>query len=206
MRIAEDNLNCTFLRDMNKLPPDTYSQNTASLETLLVQFFEFYAQFDFQDKAISINEGMAVRKPNGLPLYIVNPLEQTLNVSRNVSYEECERIRMEVRNAAWQLETAMEEKTDDWGLLCLIERKTSRGLKKLLRVGNSQRLVSVKDLFKDDDSVPEENELKSKLEKLATKSEKSVAENSDKKEKGDGKFKNSSVANAVRRIRRQKWT
>ncbi|XP_048483365.1 poly(A) RNA polymerase, mitochondrial [Plutella xylostella] len=203
VRIAEDNLNCTFLRDMNKLPPDTYSQNTASLETLLVQFFEFYAQFDFQDKAISINEGTAVRKPNGLPLYIVNPLEQTLNVSRNVSYEECERIRMEVRNAAWQLETAMEEKTDDWGLLCLIERKTSRGLKKLLRVGNSQRLVSVKDLFKDDDSVPEENELKSKLEKLATKS---VAENSDKKEKGDGKFKNSSVANAVRRIRRQKWT
>ncbi|CAG9101584.1 unnamed protein product [Plutella xylostella] len=206
VRIAEDNLNCTFLRDMNKLPPDTYSQNTASLETLLVQFFEFYAQFDFQDKAISINEGTAVRKPNGLPLYIVNPLEQTLNVSRNVSYEECERIRMEVRNAAWQLETAMEEKTDDWGLLCLIERKTSRGLKKLLRVGNSQRLVSVKDLFKDDDSVPGENELKSKLEKLATKSEKSVAENSDKKEKGDGKFKNSSVANAVRRIRRQKWT
>ncbi|KAI5638202.1 cid1 family poly A polymerase domain-containing protein [Phthorimaea operculella] len=145
IKIAEDSVNCTFLRDLNKLPPDSYGQSSADLQTLLLQFFEFYSQFDFHDKAISINEGKPVRKPNALPLYIVNPLEQALNVSRNVSYEECERIRMEVRNAAWQLESSGEgNKADDWGLLGLIEQKTTRGLKKLLRVGNSHRLVSVK--------------------------------------------------------------
>lgn len=94
IRTAEDNVNCTFLRDMNKLPPDSYGRSDAKLETLLLQFFEFYAQFDFHNKAISVNEGAAVRKPSNLPLYIQNPLEQALNVSRNVSYEECERLKV----------------------------------------------------------------------------------------------------------------
>ncbi|KAI8432452.1 hypothetical protein MSG28_004844 [Choristoneura fumiferana] len=208
IRKAEDNLNCTFLRDANKLPLSAYSQNDASLETLLLQFFEFYAQFDFQGKAVSLNEGAAIRKPNALPLYIVNPLEQSMNVSRNVSYEECERLKLEVRNAAWQLEAALETgKTDDWGLLGLIEKKTTRGLKKLLRVGNSHRLVSVKDLFTNDEEQP--SSIKDKLEKLGKKSDrdsKTVREvavtTGDKKERI--KFKNSQVASEVYRIRRDK--
>ncbi|XP_063624954.1 poly(A) RNA polymerase, mitochondrial-like [Cydia splendana] len=199
IRIAEDNLNCTFLRDANKLPPTSYSQNDSSLETLLLHFFEFYAQFDFADKAISLNEGVAVRKPNALPLYIVNPLEQALNVSRNVSYEECERLKMEVRNAAWQLEAGLEgDKTDDWGLLGLIEKKSTRGLKKLLRVGNSQRLVSVKDLFtSEEDNQPVSNDIKDKLDRLARKG-------TNEKDKSKVKFKNSQVASEVYRIRRDK--
>lgn len=198
---------------MNKLPPECYGQNSASLQTLLLQFFEFYAQFDFQDKAISINEGHAIRKPNALPLYIVNPLEQALNVSRNVSFEECERLKAEVRNAAWQLEAGHDrQKAEDWGLLGLIEQKTTRGLKKLLRAGNSHRLVSVKDLFKDSDDNEPQDSLKSKLERLVTKSDKevdtSVKEMKDElvKEKRPPrmKFKNTSVASEVFRIRRDK--
>ncbi|XP_022827000.1 poly(A) RNA polymerase, mitochondrial isoform X2 [Spodoptera litura] len=213
IRIAEENLNCTFLRDMNKLPPECYAQNKVNLQTLLLQFFEFYSQFDFQDKAISINEGISVRKPNSLPLYIVNPLEQALNVSRNVSFEECERLKAEVRNAAWQLEAGMDkQKGDDWGLLGLVEKKTTRGLKKLLRVGNSHRLVSVKDLFNDtDDKIPEDS-VKSKVERLIPKTtqevEKSVKEMKDSfvKEKKPQKlkFKNSALASEVFRIRRDK--
>lgn len=210
VRISEDNLNCTFLRDANKLPPDVYSQNDASLETLLLQFFEFYAQFDFKEKAISLNEGTAIRKPNALPLYIVNPFEPSMNVSRNVSYEECERLKMEVRNAAWQLEASLESgRTDDWGLLGLIEKKTTRGLKKLLRVGNTHRLVSVKDLFANDEEQP--NTIKNKLDGFGKRSasgskDKTVREvaeaTSDKKERI--KFKNSQVASEVYRIRRDK--
>lgn len=208
IRLAEGNLNCTFLRDLNHLPKDTYSQNTDNLETLLFQFFEFYSQFDFQDKAISINEGVPIRKPNSLPLYIVNPLEQALNVSRNVSYEECERFKLEVRNAAWQLETFDGKKTDDWGVLSLIEKKTTRGLKKLLRAGNSQRLVSVKDLFRDDDEMEES---KVQIKKTDKEIETSVKEMKDGMI-GNGKeikelktkFKNTQVANEVYRIRRNK--
>ncbi|KAH9644730.1 hypothetical protein HF086_003835 [Spodoptera exigua] len=213
IRIAEENLNCTFLRDMNKLPSECYAQNKANLQSLLLQFFEFYSQFDFQDKAISINDGASVRKPNSLPLYIVNPLEQALNVSRNVSFEECERLKAEVRNAAWQLEAGMDkQKGDDWGLLGLIEKKTTRGLKKLLRVGNSHRLVSVKDLFNDTDDQISGNSLKSKVERLIPKTnqevEKGVQEmkNSFAKEKKPQKLKlkNSALASEVFRIRRDK--
>lgn len=199
VRLAEENLNCTFLRDMNKLPTDTYGQNKANLETLLLQFFEFYAQFDFHDKAISINEGVAIRKPNTLPLYIVNPLEQALNVSRNVSYEECERLKLEVRNAAWLLDAGLDgKKTDGWGILGLIERKSTRGLKNLLKVGNSHRLVSVKDLFNNDDD---------KIEKVNAKRDsemKQVLAQVDNKPKEKIKFKNTQVASEVYRIRRDK--
>ncbi|XP_026730146.1 poly(A) RNA polymerase, mitochondrial-like isoform X2 [Trichoplusia ni] len=219
VRIAEENLNCTFLRDMNKLPPECYSQNKANLQTLLLQFFEFYSQFNFQDKAISINEGTAIRKPNSLPLYVVNPLEQALNVSRNVSYEECERLKLEVRNAAWQLEAGLEgQKNDDWGVLGLVERKTTRGLKKLLRVGNSHRLVSVKDLFNDTEESVSKETLKNKLERLTPKSDTEIEKNvkemkdtlgKDKKDQKEQKvvkmkFKNNQIASEVFRIRRDK--
>ncbi|KAM3959697.1 poly(A) RNA polymerase, mitochondrial [Aphomia sociella] len=217
IRIAEENINCTFLRDMNKLPQECYSQNQLTLEALLLQFFEYYAQFDFQNKAISINEGCPVRKPNALPLYIVNPLDTTQNVSRNVSYEECERLKVEVRNAAWQLEAGLEgERSDDWGILGLIEKKTSRSIKKLLRAGNSHRLVSVKDLFTDNDENLSDEGLRSKLQRLTQRGNR-VDEKSAKelkvtvnKDSAVGmkdqkiKFKNSQVANEVLRIRRNK--
>lgn len=200
IRIAEENVNCTFVRDLNRLPPESYSQSQSNLQTLLLQFFEFYSQFDFQDKAISINEGAPVRKPNNLPLYIVNPLQQALNVSRNVSFEECERLKMEVRNAAWQLESCTEgDRADDWGLLSLIEKRTTRGLKKLLRVGNSHRLVSVKDLFNEDDGS--DKRLSKKSDNESTKVTQSVK--AEKKEQKI-KFKNSTIANEVYRIRRDK--
>lgn len=193
-------MNCTFVRDLNRLPPESYSQSQSNLQTLLLQFFEFYSQFDFKDKAISINEGASVRKPNNLPLYIVNPIEQTLNVSRNVSFEECERLKTEVRNAAWQLESCTEgDRSDDWGLLGLIEKRTTRGLKKLLRVGNSHRLVSVKDLFNEENDS--DKTLSKKSDKESAKVTKIV-----KVEKKDQKikFKNTTIANEVYRIRRDK--
>ncbi|XP_072929815.1 poly(A) RNA polymerase, mitochondrial [Epargyreus clarus] len=216
IRIAEDNLNCTFLRDASRLP--AASRGDHNLQTLLMQFFEYYAQFDFQDKAISVYEGNPVRKPNALPLYIVNPLEQALNVSRNVSYEELERLRLEVRNAAWQLEAGLEgKKGDDWGILGLIEQRSTRSLKKLLRVGNSHRLVSVKDLFNDKEDDPNSTEIKSKVQRLSKTEKDNVNELKDsvvkdeknsqnvkEKQTQSMKYKNTQVRNEVNRIRRGK--
>jgi len=79
--------------------------NTKSLETLFIGFFEFYSNFDFSTHAISLLNGMSVPKPDHFPLYIANPLEQGLNVSNNVSYDETERLRIEFCNAAWMLES-----------------------------------------------------------------------------------------------------
>lgn len=107
---------------MNKLDHET--KNTDSLETLLKQFFEYYSQFDFVSKAVCINESVALSKPEHSPLYIVNPLERGLNVSKNVSIEEMEKFKIELRNAAWTLE-AQQNRDSNWGLLSLFENTKS---------------------------------------------------------------------------------
>lgn len=118
-RIAEeDGLQCTFLRDLNLLK--FKKENTDSLDRLLIGFFEFYSQINFNECVISLNDAMLHPKPDNSAVYIVNPLEQTLNVTKNFSFQESERFRSEVRNAAWLLESGTNtSKTDDWGLVSL---------------------------------------------------------------------------------------
>ncbi|KAJ8963327.1 hypothetical protein NQ318_018798 [Aromia moschata] len=118
--VTEDGINCTFLRDMSKY--DGKTANTESLESLLCEFFEFYSQFDFSKKAVCLNEAVALTKPEHSAMYIVNPLERGLNVSKNVSLEEAERFKTEVHNALWVLESR-ENKVENWGLLSIFERK-----------------------------------------------------------------------------------
>lgn len=156
--ITEDGINCTFLRNLNLL--NHKIQNIDSLSSLLKQFFEFYSHFDFAKHAICLNEGVAITKPEHCAMYIVNPLERGLNVSKNVSLEEVERFKVEVKNAAWILESE-ENTTTNWGILGLFEttRKTA-GLGMLHYFSrNSQRLVDVNKLF--DESEQEELEFKS---------------------------------------------
>ncbi|KAH8269896.1 hypothetical protein KR044_000614 [Drosophila immigrans] len=151
IRVTEDGINCTFARDMERVA--FASRNTSSLSELLLQFFEFYSQFDFHNRAISLNEGRALSKPDHSAMYIVNPLEQLLNVSKNVSLEECERLRIEVRNAAWILEsevensalTEQERPEESWGLLNLFKHPE----KAIIRPNMffKPRMVEVSDLF-----------------------------------------------------------
>ncbi|XP_037809322.1 poly(A) RNA polymerase, mitochondrial [Lucilia sericata] len=159
IRITEDGINCTFARDFQSL--GFRSNNTSKTSELLLQFFEFYSQFDFQNKAISLNEGRAIAKPDHAALYIVNPLEQLLNVSKNVSLEECERLRIEVRNAAWVLESEvenqyqngeMDKSQEPWGLLNLF--KTPE--KTIIRPNMffKPRILEVSDLFDKTETMP----------------------------------------------------
>lgn len=144
IRITDDNINCTFLRDLNHLKFQRHNED--SLSYLLTQFFEFYSQFDFTGKAISLNEGMPTLKPDHAAMWIVNPLETTLNVSKNVSFEEVERFKFEVKNAAWILEEKS-DKSDDpfWGLLQLF--KTNKQAIVRPQMFFKSRLVDVNDLF-----------------------------------------------------------
>lgn len=151
IRVTEDGINCTFARDMERLAFP--SRNTSSLSELLMQFFEFYSQFDFHNRAISLNEGRALSKPDHSAMYIVNPLEQLLNVSKNVSLEECERLRIEVRNAAWILESEVENSTltdherqeQSWGLLNLFKHPEKSVVRPNMFF--KPRMVEVSDLF-----------------------------------------------------------
>nr|CAD7392082.1 unnamed protein product [Timema cristinae] len=166
-RITPDGVNCTFIRDLKKLTEQNESkkQNKDSLETLLLNFFEFYSSFDFSSRAISIVEGMTIPKPEHAPLYIVNPLERGLNVSKNVSHEETERLRIELRNAVWVLESTWEKhdsassksKIEPWGLVAIYEaaQLSAKGRNIFYTSAasrNVQRLVKVSELFIPEDS------------------------------------------------------
>ncbi|KAH8419827.1 hypothetical protein KR009_003082 [Drosophila setifemur] len=160
-RVTEDGINCTFARDVERFR--FTSRNQSSLSELLLQFFEFYSQFDFHNRAISLNEGRALSKPDHSAMYIVNPLEQLLNVSKNVSLEECERLRIEVRNAAWVLESEVEnasmsteadaERQDllAWGLLNLFKHPEKPVIRPNMFF--KPRMVEVSDLFEQKEAA-----------------------------------------------------
>lgn len=153
IRITDDHINCTFLRDINNMK--FHKQNEDSLSYLLINFFEFYSQFDFKQSAVSLNEGTPVSKLDHSAMWIVNPFESSLNVSKNVSFEELERFKFHVKNAAWILESSFEssneadEKSADyfWGLLNLFKVNKQAVVKP--QMFYKSRLVEVSELFKN---------------------------------------------------------
>lgn len=68
-----------------------------SLAELLFDFFEFYSEFNFNTKGVSVVTGNSWGKPDTAPLYIQNPLERHLNVARNVSKEEVVRLKSKAK-------------------------------------------------------------------------------------------------------------
>lgn len=155
LRITDSQINCSFLRDITRL--DFRSTNRSSLEELLLQFFEFYSHFDFNQRAISLNVGSSILKPDHSPMYIVNPLETTLNVSKNVNLEETELFRIQVRNALWLLDThekptATEGTATEWGLISLFGNKVKDRITPQMFF--TKRLVNVKDIFDDESMAP----------------------------------------------------
>lgn len=177
-RITEDGINCSFLRDLNALQFRT--ENRTELGQLLIDFFEFYSLMDFKERAISLNAGAAVSKVDHSPVYIVNPLETHLNVSKNVSIEECERFRIEVRNAAWALDSQPQPGAGaEWGLLS-ISRIASNTNVVRPNMFFKPRMVDVSELFggsaeQDDPQPPavgnkfKNDTIKSVVEKIQRK-------------------------------------
>lgn len=121
-------------------------------EEVLLNFFQFYSTFDFSAHGLNLLSGKTVIKPDYSAMFIVNPVEPELNVSKNVSAEETERLRSEARNAAWLLEASghsnSSKKGGPWGLMRLLEGNphTETIAKNFFSRGRS-RLVDVKSLF-----------------------------------------------------------
>lgn len=72
-----------FITDFSKV--NFKSTNTSTLAELLVAFFEFYSAFDFNKNAVSIPTGTIKANYTADSMFIFNPIEPALNVSRNVS-------------------------------------------------------------------------------------------------------------------------
>lgn len=149
-----ESVSCGFLADANLLLDPGTVPDDDSLEILLMKFFDFYASFDFRSSAISLNSGSTIMKPVYDPMYIVNPLEKALNVSRNVSVEECEKLRMQAREAAWAMECSLGLAGKKWGLSDLIGVHLANK-SNFVRTGGMKGMkntpkVAVKDLFEND--------------------------------------------------------
>lgn len=178
----EDDLQCTFLRDLNAL--EFARRNTDPLDHLLIGFFEFYSQLDFHKLAISLNDAKLHPKPDYAEMHVVNPLQQCLNVTKNVNGEGCMRFCNETRNAAWLLEASEKspnkrDASDAWGLMNLFRPKGKASVRPAMFV--KPRMVEVTNLFNDTETTTP-----------ATKTA-----------DGNVKFKNDSVKNEVANIRKK---
>lgn len=144
VRITDNHIHCTFARDLSKVNYQT--KNTDSLSHLLIQFFEFYSQFDFSNQSVSLVEGKSSSKMDHSAMWIVNPFEPMMNVSKNVSLEELERFKFESKNAAWILESSQEKSTEDnFTLLNLFKSNRTNIVKPEMFF--KSRLVDVSQIF-----------------------------------------------------------
>ncbi|XP_053974982.1 poly(A) RNA polymerase, mitochondrial isoform X2 [Hylaeus volcanicus] len=75
-----------------------------SLYSLLYGFFEFYVTFQFSTHGMCLREGRYKLKADNSAVYIFNPFEPSLNVSRNVNMNELHHMIKEFRTALLRLE------------------------------------------------------------------------------------------------------
>ncbi|XP_068094691.1 poly(A) RNA polymerase, mitochondrial [Hyperolius riggenbachi] len=152
--IIEDN-DCTFVSDLNKIKP---SANTESLEMLLIEFLEFYGNFDFCKNCIDIRKGVEKNKPDSSPLYIQNPFEQSLNISKNVNKSQMEKFVHLVQESAWTLQkqASLSPLNDlkPWGLARILLSVAS-GNKSPSKKRPSERLGSLLDSLQASNSKPQ---------------------------------------------------
>ena len=144
-----NDIDCTFLRD-----PAVFLEraqlNQESLEDLFLGFLRFVESFDFNERSVSIVTGRSPRKSDSKPLYVQNPLERDLNVSRNVNLKELTHVVMEARNALYILETREGQAPNNWGLLALPRAEKVRRLSPKISYQNQMSQLDIKDLFSND--------------------------------------------------------
>ncbi|KAM4685242.1 poly(A) RNA polymerase, mitochondrial isoform 2-T2 [Amazona ochrocephala] len=102
----------------------TLDQLKELADVLLGDFFEYYGNFDFRRNSINLRKGKEVNKPESSPLYIWNPFEQDLNISKNVNQPQLEKFVAMARESAWILrkEEKAQQMTnkEPWGLAALL--------------------------------------------------------------------------------------
>ncbi|XP_011940085.1 PREDICTED: poly(A) RNA polymerase, mitochondrial [Cercocebus atys] len=101
--IIEGN-NCTFVRDLIFF---FFSGNTETLEFFFFFFFEYFGNFAFNKNSIiffffnNVSLGREQNKPDSSPLYIQNPFETSLNISKNVSQSQLQKFVDLAQESAW---------------------------------------------------------------------------------------------------------
>ncbi|XP_030120290.4 poly(A) RNA polymerase, mitochondrial [Taeniopygia guttata] len=143
---------CSFVSDLRKIKP---TKNTETLDVLLGEFFEYFGNFDFRKNSLNLRKGKEVNKPESSPLYIWNPFEQDLNISKNVNQPQLEKFIAMARESAWILQK--EDKTqqminkEPWGLAALLipfGKNNSSKMKNRMKGIGSETIRSLLDSLK----------------------------------------------------------
>ncbi|XP_034428464.1 poly(A) RNA polymerase, mitochondrial isoform X1 [Hippoglossus hippoglossus] len=149
---------CTFVSDFSKIP---LHSNTATLEQLLCEFFDFYATFPFSKMSINIRKGKEQNKPEVTPLHIQNPFETSLNVSKNVNASQLDRFVALCQESTWLLQQRENSTprrhtegntTGPWGLVQLLMPLQVAGVKSRKgkrREAASERIKSLLESLKN---------------------------------------------------------
>ncbi|XP_062956268.1 poly(A) RNA polymerase, mitochondrial isoform X1 [Cynocephalus volans] len=156
--IIEGN-NCTFIRDLNRIKP---SGNTETLELLLKEFFEYFGNFAFNKNSINIRQGKEQNKPDSSPLYIQNPFETSLNISKNVSQSQLQKFVDLARESAWILQQEGKDRpsassNQPWGLAALLLPSIANGMALAKKKGKKPANETVKNLLESLKSNSAEN-------------------------------------------------
>ncbi|KAG8573582.1 hypothetical protein GDO81_012460 [Engystomops pustulosus] len=151
-----DGNDCTFVKDLNKI---RQTANKEPLDSLLIEFLEYYGKFDFKTSCIDIRKGVEKNKPEAAALYIQNPFEQKLNISKNVNQSSLQRFVNLAQESAYILQDQggrPSKKGKPWGLASILlpasaDKGTSPKRKK--KVSASERIGSLLESLKDNDDT-----------------------------------------------------
>ncbi len=108
--------------------------------------------FDFKNEGISVIEGSSFTKADLTAMYIENPFVLGVNISKNVSVIEVERLQLEMTGALKTLHThTSRTQSQPWGIMGLFAKDR-----------HDNKKFKVLDLFsKEDDSLQDLNTLTS---------------------------------------------
>lgn len=96
-------------------------ENSDNLSDLLLNFFQYYVNFNFKKESICLRTGCKLNKFNNSAMFIHNPFNKELNVSKNVNENEVHRIRSSMKIAIANLENTKPEKSKKWGILSILD-------------------------------------------------------------------------------------
>ncbi|XP_017390923.1 poly(A) RNA polymerase, mitochondrial isoform X2 [Cebus imitator] len=116
-------------------------------ELLLKEFFEYFGNFAFNKNSINIRQGREQNKPDSSPLYIQNPFETSLNISKNVSQSQLQKFVDLAQESTWILQQEdlggpSMSGNQPWGLVALLlpsgANRKSLGKKKSRKPANEK--------------------------------------------------------------------
>jgi len=121
-----------------------------------MSFLEFYGKFDFSTRAISLVSGKTFAKPENTPLYLENPIETELNVSKNVMDTNLANFQQGCREALEQLGSCGGcSLQQPWGVMSVL--KTANVAEEETKL-NTQIRGIFDDVSEEDEAAEEDGE------------------------------------------------